>query len=89
MQDACQTKFVIDLAHRGVSEGLGLDSSRRLRIVSLSHARNKMKKRLSHIGFVLTCQNFRLSPSLKCDPKPAMTSRCPNYLVKFNVENGR
>ena len=101
MQDACHTKFVIDLAHRGVSvaqglehrsaesEGLGLDSSWGLRIVSLSHARNKMKKRLSHIGFVLTRQNFRLSPSLKCDPKPAMTSRCPNYLVKFNVENGR
>ena len=36
-----------------------------------------------------TCQSFRLSLSLKCDPKPAMTSRFPNYLVKFNVENGR
>ena len=43
------------LEHRSAeSEGLGLDSSWGLRIVSLSHARNKMKKRLSHIGFVLT-----------------------------------
>ena len=85
--------FVIDFAHRGVSvaqglehrsaesEGLRFDSSWRLRIVSLSHARDKTKKNLSHIRFVFTCQNFRLSPSLKCAPKPAITSRCPNYFI--------
>ena len=93
MQDAGHMNFVIDLAHRGVSvaqglehrsaesEGLRFDSSWRLRIVSLSHARDKTKKNLSHIRFVFTCQNFRLSPSLKCAPKPAITSRCPNYFI--------
>ena len=59
LQDVCHMNFVIDLAHRGVSvaqwlehrsaesEGCRLDSSWRLRIFSLSHARDKTKKHLS------------------------------------------
>ena len=57
MQDACHMNFVIKLADRGVcgsvvehrsveSEGLRFDSSWRLRIFSLSHARDKTKKHL-------------------------------------------
>ena len=56
MQHMCDMNFVIDLTHCGVSEaqwlehestkskGLRFDSSWGLRIFSLSHARNKMKK---------------------------------------------
>ena len=59
MQDACHMNFVVDLAHRGFSvvqwlehrsadsEGLRFDSSRGLRIFSLSHACHKTKKHLS------------------------------------------
>ena len=57
--------FVIDLAHCGVSvaqslghrsaesECLRFDSSWRLRIISLSHARDKTKKHLSLYKYIL------------------------------------
>ena len=59
MQDACHMNFVKDLSHRGVSvaqqlehlsaesEDLRFDSSWRLRIFSMSHARDKTNKHLS------------------------------------------
>ena len=68
LQDVCHMNFVIDLAHRGVSvaqwlehrsaesEGCRLDSSWRLRIFSLSHARDKTKKHLS--PFLYLAQNL-------------------------------
>ena len=64
MQDTCHMNFIIDLAHCGVlvadwlghqsveSEGLRFNSSWGLRIFSLSHTHDKMKKQLSLIIIV-------------------------------------
>ena len=72
MQDAGHMNFTIDLAHRGVfvaqwlehlraeSEGLKFDSSWGLRIFSLSHARDKTKKKYLSL-FLYRAQNL---PSL-------------------------
>ena len=71
MQDACHMNFVIKLADRGVcgsvvehrsveSEGLRFDSSWRLRIFSLSHARDKTKK----TSFFISLPSSKLTISL-------------------------
>ena len=65
MQDACHMNFVIDLTHCSLygsvvehrsaeSEGLRFDSSRGLRIVSLSHARDKTKTSFTTVIIVTT-----------------------------------
>ena len=68
MQDACHMDFVIHLAHRGSvvehrsaeSEGLKFDSSRGLRILSLSHACDKTKK----TSFFISLPSSKLTISL-------------------------
>ena len=86
MQDTCHMNFVIDLAHHGVSvaqwlgigaqnlKGLRFDSSRGLRILSLSHACDKMKTSLFNVLFIVKFERFKDNWSVSLSPLIQLSS---------------
>ena len=96
MQDACHMNFVIDLTVESLwslcgsvverwsaeSEGLRFDSSWRLRIFSLSHAHDKMKKTSFSIIKIVQQTEWKTTNDLGkleqffCPSQPTVRRRC-------------